>query len=136
MAMKDSQSQTLTPGAARAGNGAYAFELAKVNQVMGGPDYSTAAGSCVEGDRMMAALMRMPAGTGAEPHSHPNEQWIFVLEGTLKGEIGGVEINAPPGTLLYVPADTVHYSAATPDADALFFTMKDTSHGLQGIKSD
>src|SRR5215470_943991 len=71
-----------TPGATRAGPGEYAFDLAKVNKIKGGPDYSSVEGGCVEGDRMIVALMRMPAGTGAEPHSHPNEQWIYVLEGT------------------------------------------------------
>ncbi len=34
---------------------------------MGGPAYSTANGSCIEGDRMMVALMRMPAGTARKP---------------------------------------------------------------------
>ena len=70
-----------TPGAKRAGAGEYLFDLAKVNHILGGPDYSTANGACVEGDRMIVGLMRMPAGTGAEPHSHPNEQWIYILEG-------------------------------------------------------
>src|SRR3712207_6572095 len=51
-----------TPGATRAGEGEYLFELAKVNHILGGPDYSTANGSCVEGERMIVALMRMPAG--------------------------------------------------------------------------
>ena len=53
-----------TPGASRAGNGSYVFEMASINQVMGGPDYSTAEGSCVEGERIIVALMRMKAGTG------------------------------------------------------------------------
>ena len=30
-----------TPGATRAGEGEYLFELAKVNHILGGPDYST-----------------------------------------------------------------------------------------------
>ena len=38
---------------------------------------------------MIVALMRMPAGTGAEPHSHPNEQWIYILQGTFRAKIGG-----------------------------------------------
>ena len=74
-----------TPGATRAGPGQHVFDLAKVNHILGGPDYSTANGACVEGERMIVALMRMPAGTGAQPHSHPNEQWIYVLEGTFRG---------------------------------------------------
>jgi len=73
-----------TPGAKRAGPGEYVFDLASVNHILGGPDYSTANGSCVEGDRMIVGLMRMPAGTRAAPHSHPNEQWIYVLQGACR----------------------------------------------------
>ena len=47
-----------TPGAKRAGDGEYVFDLAKVNHILGGPDYSTANGACVEGDRMIVGLMR------------------------------------------------------------------------------
>lgn len=56
-----------TPGAKRAGPGEYVFDLASVNHILGGPDYSTANGSCVERDRMIVGLVRMPAGTGAAP---------------------------------------------------------------------
>ena len=96
-----------TPGATRAVAGEYVFEMAKVNHLMGGPDYSTVHGSCVEGDRMIAALMRMPAGTGADLHSHLNEQWIYVIEGTMQGEIGGTPVTASAGTALYIPAEVL-----------------------------
>ena len=76
-----------TPGAKRAAPGEYVFDLGTVNHILGGPAYSTANGACVEGDRMIVGLMRMPAGTGAEAHSHPNEQWIYVLEGTFRAEM-------------------------------------------------
>ncbi len=84
---------------------------------------------------MIVGLMRMPAGTGAEPHSHPNEQWIYILEGTLAATVGGRKIDARPGSLLYVPANTVHSVKVSPDADVLFFTVKDASHSLHGIKA-
>lgn len=124
-----------TPGAKRAGDGEYLFDLARVNKIKGGPDYSSVEGACVEGDRMIVALMRMPAGTGAEPHSHPNEQWIYILEGTFKGEIAGKPFEAKAGTVVYVPSNTVHSGKATPDADVVFFTVKDASHSLHGIKA-
>jgi quercetin dioxygenase-like cupin family protein len=130
-----SQPVARTPGAKRAGPGEHVFDLAKVNRIMGGPDYSTAEGACVEGDRMIVGLMRMPAGTGAEPHSHPNEQWIYVLEGTFRAKIGGKEIEARPGSVVYIPANAIHSGAAGKDADVVFFTVKDASHGLQGIKA-
>ena len=34
-----------TPGAKRAAPGEYVFDLARVNHILGGPDYSTANGS-------------------------------------------------------------------------------------------
>ena len=97
-----------TPGAKRAAPGEYVFDLAGVNHILGGPDYSTANGSCVEGDRMIVGLMRMPAGTGAEPHSHPNEQWIYVLQGTLRGKVGDKGVEAAAGSVIYVPSNAVH----------------------------
>ena len=124
-----------TPGARRAGNGEYVFNLANVNHILGGPDYSTANGSCVEGDRMIVGLMRMPAGTGAEPHSHPNEQWIYVLEGTFTATIGGKAVEAGPGSVVYVPADVIHTGRASAAGDVVFFTVKDASHSLHGIKA-
>ena len=84
---------------------------------------------------MIVALMRMPAGTGAEPHSHPNEQWIFVLEGTFRAKIGNKDIEARPGMLLYVPSNVVHSLKATLEADGVFFTAKDASQGLQGVRA-
>jgi quercetin dioxygenase-like cupin family protein len=124
-----------TPGAKRAGPGEYVFDLGKVNHIKGGPDYSSVVGGVVEGDRMIVALMRMPAGTGAEPHSHPNEQWIYVLEGTFRARIGDKEIEAKAGSVVYIPSNVVHSGGATADADVVFFTCKDASHGLQGTKA-
>jgi quercetin dioxygenase-like cupin family protein len=124
--------QARTPGATRAAPGEYAFAMAKVNHLMGGPDYSTVHGSCVEGERMIVALMRMPAGTGAELHSHPNEQWIYVLEGTMRGVIGEAPIEAEAGTALYIPSETLHSLKATAERDVMFFTVKDASHSLHG----
>jgi quercetin dioxygenase-like cupin family protein len=133
--MPDKAPAARTPGAKRAGQGEYLFDLAKVNQILGGPDYSTAAGACVEGDRMIVGLMRMAAGTGAEPHSHPNEQWIYILEGTFQAKIGDKQLEAKPGSVLYVPANIVHSGKATQEADVVFFTCKDASHSLHGTKA-
>ena len=124
-----------TPGATRAGPGEYLFDLAKVNRIKGGPDYSSVEGGCVEGERMIVALMRMPAGTGAEPHSHPNEQWIYVLEGTFEAKVGDKEVKAGPGSLVYVPSNVVHSGKATAERDVVFFTVKDASHSLHGVKA-
>ena len=57
---------------------------------------------------MIVGLMRMKAGTGAEPHSHPNEQSIYILEGTFRAVVDGKPVEAKPGSVLYIPANTIH----------------------------
>ena len=124
-----------TPGAKRAAPGEYVFDLGTMHKIMGGPAYSTAHGPCVEGDRMIVGLMQMPAGTGAVAHSHPNEQWIYILKGTFEGEIEGKSFSAQAGSVVYIPANAVHSGRATKEEEVVFFTVKDASHGLQGIKA-
>lgn len=123
-----------TLGAKRAGPHEFVFDLAKVNHILGGPGYSSASGGCVEGDRIIVGLMRLPAGTGAVMHSHPNEQWIYILEGNFSGVVDGKDIEARPGSVIYIPADVLHSGGATADGDVLFFTCKDGSQGLHGTK--
>ena len=49
-----------------------------------------------------------PAGQPSSPHSHPNEQWIFILEGTLEVRFDGDWHLARAGEVIYVPANKVH----------------------------
>lgn len=129
-----SEAQPMTPGAKRARPGEYYFDMTKVNSIMGGPDYSNVFGGVVEGERMIAALMRMPAGGGSVAHSHPNEQWVYILDGTMDSTVDGQRRLVKPGEAIYIPANVIHFATATPDKDVVFFTVKDTSHGLYGIK--
>jgi quercetin dioxygenase-like cupin family protein len=129
------QQEARTPGAKRAGSGEYVFNFGTVNQILGGPDYSPVFGGCVEGDRMIVALMRAPAGKMGDPHSHPNEQWIYVLEGHFEFRIDGQVHKVGPEGLIYVPANQIHQGGATAEADCVFFTCKDASYGLHGIKA-
>src|SRR5499426_4215878 len=91
---------TKSEGAIRAGDGAYTFDLAKLAAIDAGPGYSTAHGPVVEGERIQVGLIRMPRGTGARPHTHPNEQWVYVMEGTLESEVEDVKSRVPAGSLI------------------------------------
>jgi quercetin dioxygenase-like cupin family protein len=126
--------ETLTPGAKRAGAGEHLFDMYKVNTIMGGPGYSPVFGGCVEGERMIVALMRYPAGKPSDAHSHPNEQWIFILEGELEMNFDGKWLKGKPGHVFYVPANKVHQARNESKSDCVFFTCKDASHGLHGTK--
>ena len=128
--------QTKTEGAIKAGDGRFTFDLARLQTVDAGPGYSTAHGPVVEGERIQVGLIRMPRGTGARPHTHPNEQWMYVLQGSLDCEVDGVKTRVGAGSLVYIPANAVHYAMATPDGDAVFLTCKDMSHGIVGTAVD
>lgn len=124
--------ETITEGAVKGGNGNYFFDLDEEEVVDAGGAYSTAAGGLVEGERHQAGLMTMEAGTGAAPHTHPNEQFIFVLEGEVRLRIADEEAMVTPGGLAYIPADTIHSAEVVSEEDVRFFTTKDLRHGIVG----
>lgn len=129
-------SKTRTEGAIKAGDGHYTFDLARLRTIDAGPGYSTAHGPVVEGERIQIGLMRLPRGTGGRPHRHPNEQWIYVIQGTIESDVNGVKSRGGPGHLIYIPANTVHSALATPEEDVVFLTAKDMSHGIAGTPVD
>jgi quercetin dioxygenase-like cupin family protein len=68
---------------------------------------------------------------------HPNEQWNYIVKGQMRVKVGdGPEQICGPGTLLYFPANIVHYTIAMPEEDAMFFAVKDLSHGIIGKAAD
>ncbi|OIQ95951.1 cupin domain protein [mine drainage metagenome] len=130
-------SATKNKGAVKAGDGAYIFALTKMAGMDAGIGYSTAFGPVIEGERMQVGLITKRRGTGAKPHTHPNEQWNYIVQGTLRVRIADQpEQLCGPGTLLYFPANTVHSTVATTDDDVVFFTVKDMSHGIHGKAVD
>src|SRR2546430_17179428 len=119
------QSTPMTEGAIKAGAGRYTFDLAALHTIDAGPGYSTAHGSVIEGERIQIGLMRVPRGTGGRPHSHPNEQWIYVLPGTLDSQVDGVESRVPAGSLVSIPPNVVHSALATPAEEVVFLSAND-----------
>jgi quercetin dioxygenase-like cupin family protein len=125
--------QTRNRGATKAGEGRFLFELAKLESIKVGEGYSPAEGPVVEGERMQVGLITIRRGTVSAPHSHPNEQWTYVLKGKARVSVGGqAPTLASPGTLIYAPPNVVHSVEALQDEDLVFLTVKDLSHGIVG----
>lgn len=127
---------TKTAGAVRAGDGRYQFSLARVRKVDAGTGYSTAHGGVVEGSRMLVGYIHKPRGTGSRMHTHKNEQFNLVVQGTLKGSVNGKRVHAPAGTLIYIPAGAPHTLVSTPEEDVIFIAIKDLSQGIVGRAVD
>ena len=128
--------ETKNEGAYKAGNGNYIFDIEELNGLMAGPEYSETFGPVVEGELTQVGVMTLPAGQGSAPHSHPNEQWVYVLQGKLIATVDGEESEVGPGHLLYFPANVVHSVTVSPEEDCHFFTCKDMRSGIAGTPAE
>ncbi|MBI2294808.1 MAG: cupin domain-containing protein [Betaproteobacteria bacterium] len=136
VAKKRSGRKTKTAGAVKGGSGRYQFTLAKLKDVPAGTGYSISHGGVVEGERMLVGYIHKPRGTGSRMHAHRNEQFNYVVKGTLKGSVNGKRVVAPAGTLIYIPANAPHTLVATPEEDVIFIAIKDLSQGIIGRAVD
>jgi len=114
----------------------YFYYLDKEESVNVGGTYSMAKGPLVQGERIQVSLVHKAAGTGAKPHTHPNEQFNYVLKGTLKAMVNDQEAMVTVGGLTHIPANAVHATIATVDEDVICLAMKDMSWGIAGTPVD
>jgi len=66
-----------------------------------------ASGDATEGYEIFH--QRGPEGSGPPPHSHPWDESFFVTRGQIDFGIGAQSTTASPGTLVHLPAGTVHW---------------------------
>jgi len=97
---------------------------------------SSTVGAVLTGERIILTLGTQARGSGAKPHTHPNEQFNYIVQGTMLNEIEGELVFAGPGTLLHTPTAAVHTGLACPDEDLIFLAMKDTRSGIVGPPVD
>jgi quercetin dioxygenase-like cupin family protein len=60
------------------------------------------------GREVIQVRVDFDSGYVAPMHTHPGEEIIYVLEGTLEYEIGGKKSTVKAGDVLFVPAGTPH----------------------------
>jgi len=66
-----------------------------------------ASGEATEGYEIF--LQQGPEGSGPPPHSHPWDESFFVTKGQIDFGIGAECTTASPGTLVHLPASSVHW---------------------------
>ncbi|MCC7485490.1 MAG: cupin domain-containing protein [Burkholderiales bacterium] len=93
---------------------------------------SSTVGAVLSGCHIILTLGTQARGTGANAHTHPNEQFNYIVQGTMTGEQGGERIFAQRGAILHTPGGLVHTGLACPDEDLVFLALKDTRHGITG----
>jgi quercetin dioxygenase-like cupin family protein len=110
-------------------------------RVLSGPTLETGKsstiGAVLTGEHIAVALAMQAAGSGAKAHTHPNEQFNYVLQGVMVSDIDQEKQTfGKKGTIVHTPSMSVHTGQACPDEDLYFFAMKDTRHGITGPPVD
>ena len=71
---------------------------------------------------MLVGYIHTPKGRGSRMDTHPNEQFNFVVKGTLKGDINGKEFFASQRSPIFIPVNAPPSIVATQDEDVIFGT--------------
>jgi quercetin dioxygenase-like cupin family protein len=69
----------------------------------------------ISGDRLMLAHVYLKRGALVPMHRHDTEQMTYVLQGTLRAVVGGVEVTVHEGEVLQVPPGVPHQAEALED---------------------
>jgi len=110
-------------------------------RILSGPTMETGKsstiGAVLYGEYIAVALAGQAAGSGAKPHTHPNEQFNYILQGVMVSDINDEKQTfGQKGMIVHTPSMSVHTGQACPDEDMLFFAMKDMRHGITGPPVD
>jgi quercetin dioxygenase-like cupin family protein len=73
----------------------------------------------VSGDALMLSKLQMKKGATVSTHTHPNEQFTYILEGKVRfnyGENLENEVIVGAGELLHLPANVPHNAVCLEDA--------------------
>jgi quercetin dioxygenase-like cupin family protein len=132
----------------------YVYDLGRLDRVPDGPtsvtvtprrllsgatletSKSSTVGAGLFGTHLILALASQVRGSGTKAHNHPNEQFNYILQGTMLADIEGNRIFASAGNLQHTPTLAIHTGVACPDEDLMWLAMKDTRHGISGPPVD
>ena len=71
------------------------------------------------GDDVLLVMNKIEPGMDINPHRHPFEQVVYIVEGRVRFHIGDDVMEAGPGSLIRIPPDVMHYAEPIGDEPAL-----------------
>ena len=81
----------------------------------------------IKGHEVFQARVEFAPGASFPRHTHPGEEIIYVLEGTLEYEVAGKPVVLKAGDVLFVPTGTVHAArnvGNTPAAELATYVLE------------
>ena len=71
------------------------------------------------GEDVLMVMNWLDPGMEVNPHSHPCEQLVYVVQGTMRFVVDGEELRASAGSLIRIPPDVEHYGEPIGDEQVL-----------------
>ena len=71
------------------------------------------------GDDVLLVMNKIEPGMDINPHKHPFEQVVYIVEGRVRFHVGDDVMEAGPGSLIRIPPDVMHYAEPIGDEPAL-----------------
>lgn len=84
-------------------------------------EYSQGRGSVLRSDIMEVTKIRFGKGERADPHRHPQEQVMYVIEGLLEITLEDETYQVGPGQATFNPSNAEHALLALADTLAISF---------------
>jgi quercetin dioxygenase-like cupin family protein len=78
----------------------------------------------VPGREAVQVRADFPPGTAVPRHTHPGDEVVYVLEGTMEFQLEGQPpVTLKPGEVLFVPAGTVHTAKNVSSANSVVLSI-------------
>lgn len=71
------------------------------------------------GDDVLLVMNWLQPGMQTNPHRHPFEQIVYIVQGRMRFVVGGEVIEAEAGSVIRVPPDVEHYGEPIGDEPVL-----------------
>ena len=71
------------------------------------------------GDDVLLVMNWLEPGMDVNPHSHPFEQVVYIVQGRVVFHIGDEAMEAGPGSIVRIPPGVTHYAEPVGDEPAL-----------------
>jgi len=75
----------------------------------------------LSGDQGMLVWWSIRAGVHVEPHSHANEQIVWMLKGKMEFRLGDEQRVCGPGDVVVIPGETEHEAWFHEDTEVIDF---------------
>jgi len=101
-----------------------AFQPDKVTSTERGYQYWFADPEFADGNTLKLSVV-LPGAKPAEPHTHPQDEFFFVLEGTAEFFLNGETKTGGPMTSFYCPPHSLHGIRNAGDTELKYLVIED-----------